>query len=147
MSERFFDKFLSFFFGFVVLLILVLIDVMLMLFWISSHIIAFYYGYIVSLGLSATYGIKLYLRFQDFRENLNLFFPNNWEKQLELEPLNLDIPDLPLRVCLYYRNGATLESMKEDFGFTHPNQVRRKLVEGLDILLKSYKKHEKEVKE
>jgi hypothetical protein len=145
MSERFFDKFLSFFFGFIVLLIMVLSGISSILLWISSHSLVFYYGYVASLGLSVFYGIKLYLRFQDFRENLNLFLPNNSERQLE--PLNLDIPDLPLKVCLYYRNGATLKSMKEDFGFTHPNQVRRKLVEGLDILLKFYKQHKENTKE
>ena len=75
-------------------------------------------------------------RAQDFRENLNLFLPENTEKQLE--PLNMEIEDLPVKVCLLYRNGASLTDIKGDFRLSHPTQVRRKLVEGLDILLKSY---------
>jgi hypothetical protein len=135
VSEKFLDRFLGFFFGFVVLLIFVLTTIMLILLWISSQNLIFYYGYIASLGFSVFYGIKIYLEFQNFRENLYLFLPNS-EKQLE--PLSIDIQDLPLKVCLYYRNGATLESMKEDFGLKHPNQVRRLLIEGLDILLKEH---------
>lgn len=136
MSEKFFDKFLNFFFGFIVLLISILMVIIFILLWISSQNLIFYYGYIASFGFSVIYGIRYYLEFQNFRDNLYLFLPNHEEKQLE--PLSVNVEDLPLKVCLYYRNGATLESMKKDFGLSHANQVKRELVKGLDILLREH---------
>jgi hypothetical protein len=46
-------------------------------------------------------------------------------------------------VRFYYRNGATYEEIERNLGLKHPNQVKRELIKGLDILLKSYdEKHE-----
>jgi hypothetical protein len=98
------------------------------------------------MSFAGGYGMKSYADYRYLKGNLDLFIPEEKEDEKPLEPLNVETEDVALRVCVLYRNGATLESMKKDFGFTHPNQVRRKLLEGIDILLKFYKQH-KEVKE
>jgi hypothetical protein len=97
----------------------------------------FYYCFIGALGFSFFYAINYSRQFSHFKENIGLFIPpdgNNYK----LEPLNMELEDLPLKVCLYYRNGATQEQIKQNLGLNHATQVKRELVKGLDILLKFY---------
>lgn len=55
-----------------------------------------------------------------------------------LEPLSMELEDLPLKVYLRYRNGATLEVIRQDVGLNTAYQVRRELVKGIDILLREH---------
>ena len=54
---------------------------------------------------------------------------------MPIEPLEMETEDLPLKVCLLYRNRASLSEIERKLGFNHPTQVKRKLLEGLNILL------------
>jgi hypothetical protein len=96
------------------------------------------------LAIAVLYGSRYYRNFQNFKANLGLFIPNNNENIQKIEPLDIDVDDKALQVCLYYRNGATLNKLKQDFGFTHPTQTKRELIKGLDFLLKFYDKHKQE---
>jgi hypothetical protein len=87
---------------------------------------------------SGFYGVRFILAFRDFREQViqGLLFPS--ENSKPIEPLNMEAEDLPLKVCLYYRNGATYKKIQQDLGIAYPQQVKRELIKGLDILLREY---------
>lgn len=149
MSEQFYERFMALFFNFFIVLILVLVTTESILLFIITQNIIFYYAYLGMLMFDFFYFIKYYLQFRDFRETLSqgLLFPSNKESPSDLEPLETDgLEDVSLKVCLFYRNEASLNDIAKDFGFSHPTQAKRELIKGLDILLKSYEKHEKKVK-
>jgi len=145
LSERFYQKFLSLFSGFVMLLILFLVAIMVLLGYLISQNLVLYVGYCAILTFSAIYGTRYYMQFKDFKENLYLFIPQQQSQPEPLEPLNLEVEDLPLKVCVLYRNGASLNQIKREFGFSHVIISKRMLVKGLDTLLKCYEKHEGKV--
>jgi len=150
LSQQFYERFVSLFFGFIILLMLAFVTVELIFFYFSMQNIIFYYAYLGMLLSDFFYFIKYYLQFRDFRETLSqgLLFPSNKESPSDLEPLETDgLEDVSLKVCLFYRNEASLNDIAKDFGFSHPTQAKRELIKGLDILLKSYEKHEKKVSE
>lgn len=120
----------------------------LCLLYILSQNQILYYGFLAILLLASSYGIKYYWSFLDFRNNLYLFVSDSEIKsENHVEPLNMELNDASLKVCLYYRNGASLEDIQKDLGLNHPQQVKRELVKGLGFLLKFYHEHkEKEVK-
>jgi len=141
MSEQFYDRFLSLFFGFFLLLVILNVDMQLLIFYLNTQNLLYYAGWVVVSGLSLVYSIKYYGQFGNFRENLGLFLVNPDSKEDKIEPLTMNLDSRALQVCLYYRNGATLEEMKADFGFKHPNQVKRELIKGISFLLKFYDEH------
>jgi len=144
MSQQFYDRFISVFFGFVVLLILVLASTELILFYISTQNNVFYVIYCGTLIVCLLYGTKYYKEFRDFQTSLYLLIPSKYEKPSNLESLSIDgLQETPLKVCLFYRNGASYEEIKQVLGLSHPTQVKRQLIKGLDILLRSYEKGEK----
>jgi hypothetical protein len=88
------------------------------------------------------YGVWYYLKIRSFKENISLFIPDN-QSQKPLEPLNVNVEGLSLKVCLYYRNGSSLSEIQKNLGLKYPQEAKRKLIEGLGILLKSYgEKHD-----
>jgi hypothetical protein len=116
--------------------------------YLSTGNMIFYYCYLATLFFALFYGLRLYRKYVDFRQNLYLFLPNSSEKQLEPLEMNLEDQDIPLKVCLYYRNGATFEEIKQNLNLSHPTQARRELIKGLDILLKEHgEKHESKIHE
>lgn len=140
MSEVFYEKFMSFMLGFLVLTFMVLIASEFLFYYTTQGNIIFYYGYIITVTALCLYGIRYYLSFRNFKENLYLLIPNpNSEKPIE--PLNMDLNNKALEVCLYYRNGATLSQIERNLGLTHGTQMRRLMRKGLDILLRSYNEH------
>lgn len=146
MSEQFYDRLLSLFFGFFLLLVLLNVDMQLLSLYLNSQNMLYYAGWLIVLGFSVIYSVKYYGQFGSFRDNLGLFLVNPDSKEEKLEPLELNLDNKALQVCLYYRNGATLEEMKEKFGFNHPNQPKRELIKGISFLLKFYDEHKQEVK-
>ena len=137
MSERFFERFTQLVFGVVMIILLFLGTIMVLLAYVLTQITVFFYFYVGMLAFSFFYALQYSQQFKDFKENLNLFIPPEGNNQY-LEPLNVEIDGLPLKVCLYYRNGATQEQIKQNLGLNHPTQVKRELVKGIDILLKFY---------
>jgi len=147
MNEAFYNKFLSLFFGFIMVLFLFLVTIELLIFYFTTQNAIFYYLYCGVLVFSSFYGIRCYSEFKYFLENLYLFLPSerNSEKNC-LKPLNMEVEDLPLKVCILYRNGLSFERIREKLGLNHIYQVKRELINGLDLLLKNYEKHEEELK-
>ncbi len=143
MSLQFYENILSFFSMFTILILFVLGATELLLLYFFTKNVILYYAYVAFLFTSLMYGTRAYKQFREFKENLYLFIPSEGEEKLE--PLSLEVEDLPLKVAFYYRNGASLTQIKEDLGFSHPTQVKRELVKGLDILLQNYQKHEGKV--
>jgi len=141
MTERFYEKFLSFFFSLAILLMLVFATVQLLIIYVFYGFYIFYVLYFWLVLFSSFYGFKWYLAFKDFQENLYLFIPNSRDSNPAIEPLNMEIDDLPLKVCLWYQQGAKFEDIQGDLGFTHPEQVKRELRKGLSFLLRFYNEH------
>jgi len=146
LSQTFYENFVSMIFNFLVLLLIFVAASHFLFLYSFTQNMIYYYGYSVVLVVATVYGIKYFLAFKDFKENLHLFIPSEGGKREEaMEPLNLDVENLPLKVCLLYRNGMSLYVIQRKLGFSHPMQVKRKLIRGLDKLLKSYEEHEGKV--
>lgn len=148
MSEQFYERFVGLFFNLILLLILVLATIEVILFYIFSQNMVFYLIYLEILIFSVFYGVKCFLQLRDFREALSqgLLILSNNEKSSKLPLLEIeDFEDIPLRACLCYRNGANFEQVAEVLGLKHIQQAKRELIKGLDILLRSYEKHERKV--
>ena len=148
MSQLFYERFISLFFGFIILLVLVLSATGLVLLYFSTQNIIFYYAYLGMLLFDSFYFINYYFQFRAFRETLSqgLLFPSK-ENPSDLETLEIeDLEDVPLKICLFYRNGASLQDIAKEFGLSHPTQAKRQLQKGLHILLRFYEKRGKKVK-
>lgn len=147
MSQQFYSKLSNILFGFVVLLGLLIVNCeFLILYLLTPEISAYYYSYMFLLGLSAIFGAKYILEYRRFRETLQqgLFCPSDVDRLVnssDVEPLNIP-EDKALAVCAYYHNGSTLLQIQRNMGFTHPEQVKRHLLKGLDILLKEHQNKE-----
>jgi hypothetical protein len=99
----------------------------------------FYYCYLGALGFSFFYAFRYAQQFKHFKETLYLYIPS--ENSKPIEPLNIDVEDRALKVCLYYQQGAKLEDIARDLGLNHHQQVKRELRKGLSILLRFYNEH------
>lgn len=64
----------------------------------------------------------------------------NWLENERGDSLRVDLSDseTALKVCLFYRNGATYEDIKRSSGFSDNKQVQREIRKGLDILLREH---------
>jgi len=143
MSQRFYERFVSVFFGFIILIALVVATAQLLFFYTLTQNVVFYCGYAVAAGLSLIYGTRYFVSLKNFKENLYLLIP--LEAETSFEPLDVDADDKALKVCLYYRNGASYKNIAQDLGLKHPTQIKRQLVKGLDILLRFYDQNRKNV--
>ena len=147
MSQQFYSKLSNILFKFMVLIcILIANSELLILYLLNPASQAYYFGYMVLLGLSAIFGFKYILEYRQFRETLaqGLFCPSDVDRLVNSSDFGpLDIPDdKALAVCTYYHNGSTLTQIERNMGFTHPEQVKRHLLKGLDILLKEHAEKE-----
>ena len=148
MSQQFYSNLSNILFGFVVLIcILIVSSEFLILFLLNPTAIAFYYGFLVLLCISVFFGLKYVREYKQFRETLNqgLFCPSDVDRLVNSSDFGpLAIPDdKALAVCTYYHNGSTLTQIERNMGFTHPEQVKRHLLKGLDILLKEHVEKER----
>jgi hypothetical protein len=137
MSEAFFERFTEMLFGAIITVLLFTSSVMVLLAYAYTQNMVFYYCYLGVLGFSFFYAFRYAQSFKHFKETLNLYIPSQ-DSNPGLEPLNMEAEDLPLKVCLYYRNGATYKKIQQDLGIAYPQQVKRELIKGLDILLREY---------
>jgi hypothetical protein len=105
-------------------------------------VVSFVFGsftfYLASASLWVTTSVYLMREFLHLR-----YIRNNFplEDDGKGEPLTLDLEneDLALKVCLLYRNGDSFKEIMKAFNLQHPMEVRRLMVKGLDVLLKTYK--------
>ncbi len=142
MSEQFYERFLSLFFGFVVLLTLIVVTIELFFFYFSTQNLVFYYAYLMTLVFCLVYFARYFLQFRDFQNRLGLLIPANERSPSDLEPLKVnELEDVSLRACLCYRNGASFSDIERDFALGHPTQAKRELIKGLGFLLRFYEEH------
>jgi Ca2+/Na+ antiporter len=146
MSQQLYEKMLSLIIGFTIFLALALVSGMLMFLYVIAQIQVCYMLFLIMAASTAVYFFLYYQKAKNLRESLEFLLPNA-EKEETIPPLHIDVEDPSLKVCLFYRNGATYEEIKRDLGFKHPNQVKRALIKGLDQLLREHKlKKELEVR-
>jgi hypothetical protein len=63
------------------------------------------------------YSAKFFGIFLAFQKNLHLFIPDpEVSKSDPVEPLNMELTDLPLKVCTYYRAGASFIDIEHNMG-------------------------------
>lgn len=98
----------------------------------QNHI--FLIGFIIALLTSVIIGFKIFINYRSFKRKA--FFRDE-----QIEPLKIKIndTDLAIKICLEYRNGSSFQKIADMYGFKEKQQVKRKLVQGLDILLKKYR--------
>jgi len=124
-------------FGAIMVFLLLTSSSMILLAYLAIQNVFFYYGYIGALGFNFIYVLYYARQFRDFKETLHLFLP----AEKPFEPLSMETDELPIKVCLLYRNGASMEDLSRNLGIKYPYQVKRELQKGLDVLLKSYDEH------
>ena len=134
MSERFLTKFTEMLFGLIMIILLFTSSIMIVLAYVFTQNMIFYYGYIGALFFSFAYAFRYSRQFRDFKDTLHLLLPS----EKPIEPLSMELEDLPLKVCLDYRNGASYEAIAQNMGIDTSYQVKRELVKGLDILLREH---------
>jgi hypothetical protein len=103
----------------------------------------FYLLFIVFLAWSPIFGLRAYLDYSRMQAALNKVeveqlkmsrFPFRNKEEL-LEPI---LDDTALNACVAYHNGQSFTDISRLFKLKHPEQARRLLVKGLDILLKEH---------
>jgi hypothetical protein len=144
MSRQFYDRALSIILHFVVLFAAFSIAGQLLITYVLFQNQLVYVCFLTDIVLSGFFGITFFKRLHDFKGNLDLFVPENQIIKEKIEPLNIQVDDKPLKVCLCYRNGATLNEIKRNLGLGHATQVRRELQKGLTFLLQFYDEHKEE---
>jgi len=77
MSETFYTKFLNFFSYFIILSILGFGSLESFTLYLVTQQLLFYYSYITIVAIFLFFGIKYYLAFNHFKENLHLYVPNS----------------------------------------------------------------------
>lgn len=140
MSERFYEDFTDLFFRFLLLLLFIVGASNSIVLYSFTENAIYYYGYCVVLVVAGVYGVKCFREFRDFKDSIYLLIPKQGRDRIT-DPLNMEVEDLPLKVCLQYRNGASFKDIEKNLGLSHPMQAKRELVKGLDILLKSYEEN------
>jgi Ca2+/Na+ antiporter len=142
MSEAFFERFTEMLFGAVTIFLLFTSSIMVVLAYVFTQNMVFYYAYIGALFFSFFYAFRYAQQFKHFKETLNLYIPseNNRESYLQRkhEPLNIELEDLPLKCALYYRNGVSFDKIARSCNLPEPESAKRKVIEGIDFLLKFY---------
>jgi len=136
MSEKFIEKLVELLFGAIMVFLLFASSSIVLLAYVATLNVTFYYGFLAALGFSFVYVVQYSRQFRDFKETLYLLIPESNYKPIE--PLGMETDELPLKVCLYYHNGATLNQIAENMGIKEAQQVKRSLIKGLDILLREH---------
>jgi len=143
VSEQLFDKLISLFFRFFFLLFLMFVSIELSFLSLVYGFLNSYLVWAFVVVALTVYLLKCYFDIREFREALSqgLLLPHKENEDEKLEPLTLDLEDddLALKVCLLYRNGDSFKEIMKAFNLQHPMEVRRLMVKGLDVLLKTYK--------
>jgi hypothetical protein len=142
MSEKFLERFTEMLFGAIITVLLFTSSIMVLLTYSFTQNIVFYFGYIGVLSFSFFYAFRYAQSFKHFKETVSqgLLFPNS-NSEKPIEPLNMEVEDLPLKCALYYRNGASFEKIARNCNLPHQELAKRKVVEGLDLLLKFYQEN------
>lgn len=142
MSEQFIQRFLSFFFQSIILVLLVVGSTECFLFYTWTGAIAFYVVFGGILIFASVYGVVLYLSFRGFRESVaqGLFDLVQKDPESNGEPLDIETDDTALQVCAAYRNGQSFGQIAEHAGLKNRTEVMRQVRRGLEVLLKSYGK-------
>jgi len=111
MSERFYEKFLSTLGKFIILGAIFIVSVEMLIFYVFNPNTISYYAYCGSLIFAVFYGIHSYHEYRHFKENINLFIPNENNTQPKpLDPLKIEaLQHRSLKACLLYRNGSGFE--------------------------------------
>ena len=140
MSEQFIQRFLSFFFQSIILLLLVVGSTECFLFYTWTGALAFYVVFGGILIFASVYGVALYLSFRSFRESVSqgLFDLVQKDPESNGEPLNIETNDTALKVCVAYAAGQNFYRIKDEFKFKDATTTKRKLQEGLTMLLKEH---------
>jgi hypothetical protein len=144
MSRQFYDRALSIFLHFVVVFAAFSVAGQLLVTYVLFQNQFIYACFLIDLVFTGFFGITFFKRLHDFKGNLELFVPENEIVKEKIEPLNIQVDDKPLKICLWYRNGATLEEIRQNLCLNHATQVRRELQKGLTFLLKFYDEHKEE---
>lgn len=139
MSQQlFYHKLLSMLLSFAVLALSILATSVIIVAYLFTGVYVVYLTYLGALIFVAECGVKFYLQFRYLQNNLEYFVPEP-KTEGSLEPLDISDTVRPVQACIYYHNGASFPVIQRNLGMKHPNQARREVIKGLDILLKSYK--------
>jgi hypothetical protein len=146
MSQAFYERFVDSFFRFLVPVFLIMVDMQFLSFYLFTGKNLYYYPYLSFLFGIFVYAFWSYSKYRSFRSDLQqgLLIPEIEPKEEAIEPLNLSFEDKRLKVCLLYRNGASLNGISKDMAFKHPTEASRQLRKGIGFLLRFYHEHEGE---
>lgn len=113
----------------IALILAVLASVLFFVIYAQTELLLFYYVAVGFIAVVAYLGVSV---LWEYKRLLSV----DWLRSEE--PLEVDSPEVSLRICACYAQGATYERIKEDFKLSDNTQVLRNIRGGLRLLLKSY---------
>jgi hypothetical protein len=144
LSESFFNHYLDFFLGFIVIMLgslAAITCVILFAITQSSWLLA-----AISTATMATlyYGMRYLAKFREFKEQLYLYFPKIENNMLKTENITNEIKEickideeLPLKCVRLFSKGLTYRGIQNQLALKHPQQVKRLLDKGIRNLLEA----------
>jgi len=141
MIEVFLNKALSLLSGFFWFIIILMANIEFLILYVLSQIWCYYYAWLLVMAYAVYVGIRNYRSFTNFKTDLAAYIETHITAP---EPVTDTYSDQALTICARYRNGSTMQKIRHDLGLTHPNQVRRQLLQGIGFLLRFYDEHKQE---
>jgi hypothetical protein len=107
----------------------------------------FLLGFSIVANSTLFYGVNFSVKFQNFKENLELYLPkitnftsnlaNIENSEVEITKICQKDEELPLKACRLYVNGSTYGDIERKLGLSHPEQAKRLLQHGIKELLEN----------
>lgn len=147
MSDVLFQKLLSMFAQFILLIIFGSVTTGITIVYVLTNHILLYVGFLWFLVLTSAYGVQTFRDYRHLSDTMHLYVPQT-ESQIKMNPGRLDETILkglditardPIQFCSLYSQGCTLFSIGKQFDLD-PQQVKRIIQQGLKTLLESYAK-------
>ena len=147
MTEPFYHHYLEFFLNFIVIMLGALTTAECITLYFVVHSSWFLLGFSIIANSTLFYGVNFSVKFQNFKENLELYLPkitnftsnlaNIENSEVEITKICQKDEELPLKACRLYVNGSTYGDIERKLGLSHPEQAKRLLQHGIKELLEN----------
>ncbi|MEA2089398.1 MAG: hypothetical protein U9O89_01375, partial [Thermoproteota archaeon] len=141
MSDVFYERFTELQFKFFILLFIMLVTLQVTVITVMFQAWNLYYLFSTCACVVVLFIIKHFIDYREFKDKIGLYIPNPSVKNKsygEHVDMNIVDEDTPVQVCMLYRNGMSFRDIMRELQLNHPIQVKRNLMEGLDVLLKEH---------
>ena len=145
MTEPFYHHYLEFFLNFIVITLGAITSSECITLYFIVHSSWFLLGFSIIANSTLFYGVNFSVKFQNFKENLELYLPKINEKDEKITSQDVEIAkilqndeDSPIKACRLYVKGSTYGDIERNLGLSHPEQAKRLLQHGIKQLLDQF---------